>query len=79
MVFEETSALLRCPEVNGDGGEPDHEPSPAPPKWAFVVKFEYEVELASPRRLNSTSVTSAPYGMVRYPAVPLPVPEKVWL
>ena len=50
---------------------------PAPPKSELVVILPHIVEDGSPAMSNVAEETSAPYGNVRFPAKPSPVPVKV--
>ena len=71
-----TSRLERDPYAK-PGGVPLHWPVPAPPKSESVVKLPHIVEEGSPAMSNVAEETSAPYGNVRFPAKPSPVPVKV--
>ena len=71
-----TSRLLLVPYAK-PGGVPFHAAPPTPPKSVFVDKLPHVVEEGFPVTSNDAEVTSAPYGNVRFPAKPLPVPENV--
>ena len=52
---------------------------PALPKSVSVLKFAQFVEDESPAMSNVADVTSAPYGKLKFPANPSPVPLNVWV